>query len=96
MVATLMLAGAKPALPVPVIPLTAVVRSPRNPDGYAVFIVEDQSGKTLARVRDVELGEAYGNKIGVRAGLSPGERVITRGSNLIKDGWQVQIISGTE
>jgi RND family efflux transporter MFP subunit len=92
MIATLTLAAAQQAAPVPVIPLSAVIRSTQNPDGYAVFVVEDQAGKSLARMRNVELGEAYGNMIGVKAGLNLSERVITTGATLIKDGWQVQII----
>jgi RND family efflux transporter MFP subunit len=92
MIATLMLAAAQSAEPVPVIPLSAVVRSTQNPDGYAVFVIEDQAGKPLARMRSVELGEAYGNMIGVKAGLNLSERVITTGATLVKDGWQVQII----
>jgi RND family efflux transporter MFP subunit len=92
MIATLTLAAVRQAAPVPVIPLSAVIRSTQNPDGYAVFVVEDQSGKSLARIRNVELGEAYGNMIGVKAGLNLNERVITTGATLVKDGWQVQII----
>jgi RND family efflux transporter MFP subunit len=92
MIATLTLAAERPAAPAPVIPLSAVVRSTQNPDGYAVFVVEDQAGKSLARIRNVELGEAYGNMIGVKAGLSLSERVITTGATLVKDGWQVQVI----
>lgn len=92
MIATLTLAAADPAPQVPVIPLSAVVRSTQSPDGYAVFVVENQAGKSLARIRNVELGEAYGNMIGVKAGLNLSERVITTGATLVKDGWQVQII----
>ena len=92
MIATLTLAAVQPTAPVPVIPLSAVIRSTQNPDGYAVFVVEDQAGKSLARIRNVELGEAYGNMIGVKAGLNLSERVITTGATLVKDGWQVQII----
>ena len=92
MIATLTLAAVQPTAPVPVIPLSAVIRSTQKPDGYAVFVVEDQAGKSLARIRNVELGEAYGNMIGVKAGLNLSERVITTGATLVKDGWQVQII----
>lgn len=92
MIATLTLAAARPAAQVPVIPLSAVIRSTQSPDGYAVFVIEDQAGKSLARMRNVELGEAYGNMIGVKAGLNLGERVITTGATLIRDGWQVQVI----
>ncbi len=92
MIATLTLAAVKLETPVPVIPLSAVIRSMQNPEGYAVFVIEDQAGKSLARMRNVELGEAYGNMIGVKAGLSLSERVISTGATLVKDGWQVQVI----
>ncbi len=92
MIATLSLAGAQAAGPVPVIPLGAVVRPPQNPQGYAVFVVEDTSGKSHARMRNVELGEAYGNMIGVKTGLNPTDRVITTGATQVKDGWEVKII----
>jgi multidrug efflux system membrane fusion protein len=92
MIATPTLAGTKLAGPVAVIPLSAVIRSSQSPEGYAVFVVEDQAGKSLARIRNVDLGEAYGNMVGVKSGLGPAERVITTGATLVKDGWQVQII----
>ena len=92
MIATLTLAAPRPAAPVPVIPLSAVIRSTQDPEGYAVLVIEDQAGKSLARIRNVELGEAYGNMIGVKSGLNLGERVIATGATLVEDGWQVQII----
>jgi multidrug efflux pump subunit AcrA (membrane-fusion protein) len=92
MIASLNLVGAKRVESVPVIPLSAVVRPPQNPAGYAVFVVEDQGGKSLARMRNVELGEAYGNQIGVKSGLNLTERVITTGATLVKDGWEVKVI----
>ena len=92
MIATITLAGSKQTSQVPVIPLSAVIRPAQNPQGYAVFILEDQGGKPVARMRNVELGEAYGNLVGVKAGLNLNERVITTGATLIKDGWPVQVI----
>ncbi len=92
MIATLDLAASSRISPVPVIPLSAVIRPAQNSTGYAVFVLEEQAGKSLARLRSVELGEAYGNMIGVKAGLDLNERVITTGSTLVKDGWQVQVI----
>ena len=47
---------------------------------------------TIARIRNVELGEAYGNLIGVKAGLNPADRVITTGATLLKDGWEIKVI----
>ncbi len=92
MIATLTLTGTKRINPVPVIPLSAVIRPAQNSTGYAVFVLEEQAGKSLVRLRNVELGEAYGNMIGVKSGLDLNERVITTGSTLVKDGWQVQVI----
>jgi multidrug efflux system membrane fusion protein len=92
MVATLILKGTGTRTAVPAIPLSAVVRSPADPNGYAVFVVEDRGGKSVARIRSVELGEAFGNLIGVKAGLSPAERVITTGATLVRDGGKVEVI----
>jgi len=78
--------------PVSVVPLSAVVRPREGPDGYAVFLVEERDGKVVARARDVELGDAYGNMIGVTKGVAPGERVIVTGATLVRDGEQVRLI----
>ena len=78
--------------PEPVVPLTAIVRSKENAAGYAVFVVEQQGGKATARARNVRLGETFGNMIAVTEGVKPGERVITSGGTLVRDGEPVQII----
>ena len=92
MVATLNTGGSKPTGPVAVIPLSAVVRSIRDPGKFAAFVVEDQAGKSVARSRDIQVGETYGNQIGVTQGLSAGEQVISVGATIAKDGEQVQVI----
>ncbi len=92
MIASLTLAKGRLSKPVPVVPLSAVVRSSGSPDGYAVLLVEERGGKSFARTRNVELGEAYGNMIGVTKGVAPGERVIATGATLVKDGEPVQVI----
>jgi hypothetical protein len=92
MFASRILEGGKRAAPVPVIPLGAVVRLPENREGYAVFVVEEKAGKSIPRIWNVELGEAYGNLIAVKAGLSPADRVITTCATLVKDGWEVKVI----
>ena len=76
----------------PVVPLSAIVKSKDNPDNYAVFVIEEQTGKQSARIRNVKLGEAYGNTVAIIEGLKSGERVITTGATLIVDGQRVQII----
>lgn len=92
MVATLVIGGSQLATPVPVIPLSAVVRSVRDPGKFAAFVVETQGGKTVARSRDIELGETYGNQIGVTQGLNVGEQIISVGSTIAMDGEQVQVM----
>ncbi len=78
--------------PLPVVPLTAIVRPNDNPSGYAVFLAQEQGGKILARARTVELGNVYGNMIGVKRGLNPGDRIIVTGAQLVKDAEQVVVV----
>ena len=44
------------------------------------------------QTRDVTLGNTYGNMIAVESGLQLGERVVTSGTNMIKNGDEVRII----
>jgi len=92
MVATLKTGGSKPAAPVTVIPLSAVVRSIHDPSKFAAFVVEDQGGMSVARSRDIQVGETYGNQVSVTQGLSVGEQVISVGATITKDGEQVQVM----
>src|SRR6266536_3686254 len=76
----------------PVVPLNAVVKSKTDQNGYAVFVVVEQGGRQIARVRDVKLGETYGNTIAVTDGVKEGDRVITTGVTLVRDGDPVKVI----
>src|SRR4029450_667951 len=76
----------------PVVPLNAVMKGKSNPNGYAVFVVNDQGGRQIAQLRDVKLGDSYGNTVAVTEGLRPGERVITTGGTMVNDGDQVKVI----
>jgi multidrug efflux system membrane fusion protein len=91
-IASLELAESAPTKQVTVVPLAAVVRAKDKPDQYAVFVVEEESGKPIARLRRVKLGEALGNTIAVIEGVKTGERVITMGATLALDGQAVQVI----
>jgi multidrug efflux pump subunit AcrA (membrane-fusion protein) len=75
-----------------VVPVSAVVSSKTQPGGYAVFVVETRDGKQVARMRDVKLGEAYGNTVAITEGVTLGEQVITTGASLVIDGDQVVLI----
>ena len=92
MIATIRMGGSKFATPVAVIPLSAVVRSIHDPGRFAAFVVEDQDGKSVACSRDIQLGETFGNQISVTQGLNVGERVISVGATIAKDGEQVQVM----
>ena len=74
-----------------VVPLNAVIKG-KNPGGYAVFVVVDQGGKLIALLREVKLGDSFGNTVVVTDGLKPGDRVITTGGTMVKDGDQVKVI----
>jgi len=91
MIATVTIFESGPAKRVPVLPLNAIVPSKKG-DHYAVFVVEQEGGRHVARMRDVRLGEAVGNGIAVIDGVKLGQLVVTNGSNLIADGEPVQLV----
>jgi multidrug efflux system membrane fusion protein len=75
-----------------VVPISAIVRSPHNPQSFAVFVVEGAGANAVARARDVRLGEYLGNVIPVVQGLSGDERVVVQGAGLLSDGEAVEVI----
>ncbi len=76
----------------PVVPLNAVMKAKGNPNGYALFVVTEEGGRQVARLRDVKLGESYGNTVVVTDGVKPGDRVITTGGTMVNDGDPVKVI----
>lgn len=80
---------------VTVIPAEAVVMTPQTSgEGLAAAYVVDESGR--AQRRSIEIGERYGDAQEVTSGLSLGERVVTRGQHLIRDGSEVRVVPATE
>jgi len=92
MVVSLVLDESNVPIQSPVVPLNAIVKSKDNPNNYAVFVIEERDGKQAARIRNVNLGEAYGNTVAIVDGVKTGERVITTGSTMIVDGERVKPI----
>ena len=74
------------------VPLTAVLKSPADPDGYAVFVLAGDGDNAVAKVRPVKLGEVVGNRILVTSGLAAGERVVVTGTTIVSDGDRVRVI----
>jgi RND family efflux transporter MFP subunit len=75
-----------------IVPLAAVVRSPRDPRGFAVFVLDGEGDRAPARLRDVRLGEVMGNSVTVTKGLRLNQRVVTAGSTLLRDGGEAVVI----
>jgi multidrug efflux system membrane fusion protein len=75
-----------------VVPLSAVMKAKNDRNGYAVFVLAEQGSRQVAQLREVKLGESYGNTIAVTSGLKPGDRVITTGGTMVNDGDQVKVI----
>ncbi len=92
MIASLALQGEPLEQSVLAIPLSAVVRNPQISDGFAVMIAQGDSEIESVRLRPVALGNVYGNMIAASKGIQSGERVVTTGVSLIKDGDSVRVI----
>jgi multidrug efflux system membrane fusion protein len=72
------------------IPLSSIVQSP---DGkYGVFLVSPSGMGEIARLRTVEIGAVNGSDITVTSGLATGDRIVTEGANLLKDGERVEVL----
>jgi RND family efflux transporter MFP subunit len=76
---------------VPVVPLTAITRSKSDPNAYAVMVVEGMGDKHVGRLRNVTLGESYGNSVAVKSGVKAGEIVVTIGVTQVADGEEVRV-----
>jgi multidrug efflux system membrane fusion protein len=92
MVASLELARDAAAQPHVLLPLSSIVRAPAPANGYAVFVLEKDGDRRIARIRPVQLGDLQGNRIAVREGLQRDESVVVMGAALLSDGQAVQII----
>lgn len=91
MIARISLGGQEMEKALLAVPLESVIRDPQG-RGFAVMIASGTGEIATAEVRPVKLRDAYGNMVSVSTGLAPGERVVTRGSTLIKSGDTIRII----
>jgi multidrug efflux system membrane fusion protein len=74
------------------VPLAAILRSRTKADGYALFVIEDQSGAPHAKLREVTVGDMVATGVTVTSGLRAGERVVISGATIIADGQAVEIL----
>jgi RND family efflux transporter MFP subunit len=87
-----MAAEAAPAKAEPLVPLSSIVRSPAHAGRFAVFVVDEAAGQSVARARDVDLGDYLGRVIPVTSGLNGGEKIVVQGAGLLSDGEPVEVI----
>lgn len=80
--------GGEPGAAVSLVPLEAIVRAPGT-DGFATWVVPPGNAVTL---RPVEVGDLHGNEVIVTTGLAAGERVVTQGAQLLREGELVEVI----
>jgi len=72
------------------VPISAIVTAT---DGrYGVFVVSQSGAGDVARLHSVEIGSVNGTDITIVSGLATGDRVITEGANLLKDGQRVEVL----
>ena len=73
-----------------VVPQEALVRVE---DGFIAFVVEGASGAEVVQARDVELGPTQRNRVVVRSGLEPGDRLVVIGQQQVAAGDRVRIVN---
>ena len=65
-------------------------------DGQRQVVVAVGSGAQLqANLRDVEIGDALGPLVLIRAGLKAGERVVVRGNESLRDGQRLRAVDSS-
>jgi len=92
MIGSLTLSGSHDAKPRLVVPLSAVVQAPGNPNGFAVLLLAERDGKSYACAQAIEIGQTFGNSIEVTRGPTAGERIVVLGGSQVRDGQQVRVI----
>jgi len=73
------------------IPLSAIVPFPSEPDHFAVMVAQERAGTLVANLRKVQLGTTHDNSVAVE-GVQSGERVVSVGAQLLKDGDPIHVI----
>src|SRR6266576_1171875 len=73
------------------LPLSAIVPFSSEPEHFAVMVVQQRAGTLVANLRKVQLGTTHDNSVAVE-GVQPGERVVSVGAQLLKDGDPIQLI----
>jgi multidrug efflux system membrane fusion protein len=78
-----------------VVPMQAVIGRPDAQGGYGVYVVEGEDENAAVRLRPVELGQVYGDRIQITRGVRTDERVVVSGPALLHDGQRVRVEPGS-
>jgi RND family efflux transporter MFP subunit len=73
------------------VPLSAIVSSLSDPEGFAVIVAEEHIGGLVAKSRNIQVREVY-DQLAAVEGVQPGERIVSTGGQLLKDGDPIQVI----
>jgi multidrug efflux system membrane fusion protein len=92
MIGSLTLGGIRDSVRRLTVPLSAVVRAPSDPNGFAVMCLKERDGKTYASAQAIQIGQTFGNAIEVTQGLSARQRIIAVGGSLVHDGQEVRVL----
>ena len=92
MIGSVTFSGPRDSRPRLVVPLSAVVRAPTDPNGFAVFRLTERGGKSYASAQAIEIGQTFGNSIEVTRGLTAGQKIVSLGGAQVRDGQQVNIL----
>jgi multidrug efflux system membrane fusion protein len=92
MIGSLTLGGLHNPRPRLVVPLSAVIRAPADPNGFAVFGLTERNGKSFVSARTIEIGQTFGNSIEVIRGLTAGQKIVSLGAAQVRDGQQVSVL----
>ena len=92
MIATLHLAKGIQAKPLLTVSMRSIVRPPGDASGYAVYVLEDQDGRTIARLKPIQIGPVVGDEVSVESGIADGSKVIVKGSDIVYDGESVSVV----
>jgi hypothetical protein len=92
MIGSVTFGGPRDSRPRLAVPLSAVVRAPADPNGFAVFRLTERDGKSYASAQTIEIGQTLGNSIEVTRGLMAGQQIISLGGAQVRDGQQVSVL----
>jgi HlyD family secretion protein len=67
------------------IPIDALVHDPVRGQ-YVVYTLEEKEGRSIAKAIPIRPGPLLGNQVSVMEGLTPGQRIVASGANLLRQG----------